>query len=221
MLRPSRDTSVTGLAAIMREGVVIVFCFVCSTVIGWYWHKLLSVSHTPLRSFRNNVQRVYTQQRWWISQLARFRPRNRVWTWTLRAKTGERETHRKMAIDQTHGEVIPEITSPLSVLDDFCLFFSARDVSPDRVHGTIFPHDWWCVVCHRLLFSWKTVTDADDFISSLQLTLPYLRYLPSRLMFPGIFCLLLSCCFLCQAFDVIGKASWAKKGSANSLVAGE
>ncbi len=129
MLRPSRDTSVTGLAAIMREGVVIVFCFVCSTVIGWYWHKLLSVSHTPLRSFRNNVQRVYTQQRWWISQLARFRPRNRVWTWTLRAKTGERETYRKMAIDQTHGEVIPWDYFPLFLFWTISVYFSVREMS--------------------------------------------------------------------------------------------
>ncbi len=219
MLRPSRDTSVSGLAAIMREGVVIVFCFVCSTVIGWYWHKLLSVSHTPLRSFRNNVQRVYTQQRWWISQLARFRPRNRVWTWTLKLER-ERRTERWPSIKPME-KWFPRLLSPLSVLDDFCLFFSARDVSSDRVHGTIFPLDWWCVVCHRLLFSWKTVTDADDFISSFRLTLPYLRYLSSRLMFPGVFCLSLSRCFLCQAFDVIGKASRAKKGSANSLVAGE
>ncbi len=145
MLRPSRDTSVTGLAAIMREGVVIVFCFVCSTVIGWNWHKLLSVSHTPLRSFRNNVQRVYTQQRWWISQLARFRPRNRVWTWTLRAKTGERETYRKMAIDQTHGEVIPEITFPSFCSGRFLFIFQCErcQLRPGAWHNI----STWLMIC--------------------------------------------------------------------------
>lgn len=124
VLWPSQGTSVTGLAAIMRKGVFIVFCFVCSTVIGWNWHTHLSVSHTHLRSFRNNVQRVYTQQRWWISQPARFRPRNRVWTWKL-----EREMHRKIAIYQTHGEVIPRDYFPLSLIWTITVYFSVWEMS--------------------------------------------------------------------------------------------
>lgn len=91
-----------------------------------------------------------------------------------------RRTERRPSIKPVKKWFL-EITFSLSLsllpsdLDEFGLFFSTRNVSPsnhtDRARGAWHNISPWLmmripVACHQLLFSWKTVTDADDFISS-------------------------------------------------------
>lgn len=170
----------------MKEGVFIVFL---SSLQLCDWLKLTCtlffVSHTPRWSFRNNVQCVYTHLRWWISQPACFRPRNRVWSGMKHLEEEpERDGHLSNPWRSDSLRLLfPSLSLLPSDRDDFCLFFSARNVSPsnhaDRARGACRSISLWLmmripVACHQLLFSWKTVTDADDFTSSFRLTLPLL-----------------------------------------------
>lgn len=169
----------------------------------------------------------YTQLPWWISQLARFRPRNRVWSGMKHLEEEpERDAERRPSIKPVK-KWFPEITFSLSLTfaiwsGRFRFIFQHEKRQPIESHGPgsgsvvqYFPHDWWCVFLSRVTsycFPEKQLRmQMTSYRAPLVLTLP--RSLPALTVdVPWrFFFLSLSHCFLCQAFDVIGKASAGKE----------
>lgn len=183
-----------------------------SSLIGWHWHAL---THLDDPSGIMCGVCVYTHLRWWISQPARFGPRNRVWSGM---KHLEEEPERDGHLSNPWRSDSPRLLFPsLSLLPSdsgrfLFIFFQREKCQPVESRGPgsgsvpqYFPmidDAYSCRVSPVIVFLKNSYG---------------CRWLPSHP--PALatwcslafFCLSLSRCFLCQAFDVIGKASAGKK----------
>ncbi len=98
--------------------------------------------------------------------------------WTLRAKTRERDAQKDGHLSNPWRSDSPRLLPPSLWSGRFLFIFQCEKCQPEPGLGARHNISPWLmmripVACHRLLFSWKTVTDADDFIWSFRLTLPY------------------------------------------------